>query len=100
MAYLRGDSGCPEAVRPDIVVLDLNMPGKDGREVLAEIKADDTLKNIPVLILSTSNAEKDMEMANRLKAVNFVTKPLAWDDYKRLAQSLETYCAQRDHDNG
>jgi len=77
--YLRGEGKFSGSPRPDIILLDLNLPKKDGREVLKEIKEDDNLKNIPVVILTTSNAEKDILRAYDLHANAYITKPLDFD---------------------
>jgi CheY-like chemotaxis protein len=76
MAFLRREDPYGRAPRPDLILLDLNLPRKDGREVLAEIKADVDLKSIPVVILTTSNAEEDILRAYGLHANCYVTKPV------------------------
>lgn len=79
------------AVRPDIVLLDLNLPRKDGREVLAEIKGDDDLKLIPVLILTTSQAERDIYETYNLHANGYVTKPLDLDEFAGVVASIKDF---------
>ena len=75
MAYLRREGRYLDAVRPDLILLDLNLPKKDGREVLAEIKADERLRRIPVVVLTTSSAEKDILETYDLHANCYITKP-------------------------
>jgi len=77
--------------RPDLVLLDLNLPRKDGREVLQEIKQDDTLRHIPVVILSTSQADQDIAESYRLRANAFVTKPVEIDQFFAAVRSLEQF---------
>ena len=74
--------------RPDLILLDLNLPRKDGREVLQEIKQDDALRHIPVVILSTSQAEQDIVQSYRLQANAFVTKPVEIDHFFQVVRSL------------
>src|SRR3974390_73478 len=76
LQFLRRQSPFGEAPRPDMIMLDLNLPRKDGREVLAEIKADDTLKTIPIVVLTTSRAEQDVLRAYQLNPNSYVNKPL------------------------
>ena len=89
--YLRGEGKFSGSPRPDIILLDLNLPKKDGREVLKEIKEDDNLKNIPVVILTTSNAEKDILRAYDLHANAYITKPLDFDQFIRAVGSIENF---------
>jgi len=77
--------------RPDLILLDLNLPRKDGREVLQEIKQDDTLRHIPVVILSTSQADQDIAESYRLRANAFVTKPVEIDQFFAAVRSLEQF---------
>jgi chemotaxis family two-component system response regulator Rcp1 len=81
----------PGRRRPDLILLDLNLPGLDGREVLAEIKADPALSIIPVVILTTSRAEEDVLRTYRLHANCYVTKPVDLDQFTRVVQSIETF---------
>ncbi|MFO8155764.1 MAG: response regulator [Pseudomonadota bacterium] len=81
MALLRREGPYAEAPRPDLVLLDLNMPRKDGREVLAEIKADADLRALPVVILTTSSAEVDVVRSYADQASSFLTKPLEFDEF-------------------
>jgi chemotaxis family two-component system response regulator Rcp1 len=78
-------------VRPDLILLDLNLPVKDGREVLAEIKADPDLKRIPVVILTTSKAEEDILKTYNLHANCYVTKPVDLEQFVKVVKSLEDF---------
>jgi CheY-like chemotaxis protein len=89
--YLRGEGKFSGFPRPDIILLDLNLPKKDGREVLREIKEDSNLKIIPVVILTTSNAEKDILRAYDLHANAYVTKPLDFDQFIKVIDSIEKF---------
>jgi chemotaxis family two-component system response regulator Rcp1 len=86
---LRDDTGA--VPRPDLVLLDLNLPRKDGREVLAEIKKDDALRHIPVVILTTSQAEQDVVQSYRLGANAFITKPAEIDHFFEVIRSMEHF---------
>jgi CheY-like chemotaxis protein len=77
--------------RPDLIILDLNLPRKDGREVLAEIKNDDNLKRIPVVILTISKAEEDILKTYNLHANCYVTKPLDLDQFMKVVRSIEDF---------
>ena len=79
------------APRPDLVLLDLNLPKKDGREVLAAIKSDPNLKTIPVVILTTSQAEEDVIRAYNLNCNCYVTKPVDFDQFTRIVQTIEQF---------
>ena len=79
------------APRPDLVLLDLNLPKKDGREVLAAIKGDEQLRAIPVVILTTSQAEEDVVRAYQLSANCYVTKPVDFDQFTRIVQAIEHF---------
>ncbi len=91
MAFLRREGPYAEVPRPDIVLLDLNLPRKDGREVLAEIKEDPELKRIPVVVLTTSTAEQDILKTYNLHANCYITKPVDLDQFIIVVQSLETF---------
>jgi chemotaxis family two-component system response regulator Rcp1 len=80
-----------DAPRPDIILLDLNMPRKDGREVLGEIKADDGLKQIPVVVLTTSEADIDVRERYSLHANCYVTKPVDLGQFIHVIQTLEDF---------
>jgi chemotaxis family two-component system response regulator Rcp1 len=77
--------------RPDLIILDLNLPKKDGREVLAEIKNDENLKRIPVVILTISKAEEDILKTYNLHANCYVTKPLDLDQFMKVVRSIEDF---------
>ena len=77
--------------RPDLILLDLNLPRKNGREVLAEIKADDLLKYIPVVVLTTSNAEEDILKSYNLHANCYVVKPIEFENFVRAVKSIENF---------
>jgi len=76
---------------PDLILLDLNLPKKDGREVLEEIKRDDQLRHIPVVILTTSQAERDIADTYRLRANAYVTKPVDLEQFLKVVQSIEHF---------
>lgn len=79
------------APRPDLILLDLNLPRKNGREVLAEIKADEDLKSIPVVVLTTSNAEEDILRSYNLHANCYVLKPVEFDSFVKAVQSIQHF---------
>ena len=91
MLYLRGKGKFSGFPRPDIIILDLNLPKKDGREVLREMKEDEKLHNIPVIVLTTSNAEKDVLGAYDLHANAYITKPLDFDQFIKVVESIENF---------
>jgi chemotaxis family two-component system response regulator Rcp1 len=91
MEFLCRKGNHADAPRPDLVILDLNLPRKDGREVLAEIKADEVLKRIPVVILTTSKTEADVLKSYNLHANCFVTKPLDLDRFIGVVQAIEDF---------
>ena len=91
MDYLRGRGRFSGAVRPDLVLLDLNLPRKDGREVLAEIKADPDLENIPVVVLTSSSAEADIAKSYSLKANCYIIKPVDLDQFVSVVRSIENF---------
>ncbi|GGA85230.1 response regulator [Puia dinghuensis] len=80
-----------DAITPDLILLDLNLPKKSGIEVLIEIKADDQLKVIPVIILTTSDAEQDILMSYKLHANSFVNKPFGFESFSEIARSIEKF---------
>ncbi len=80
-----------DAPRPDLILLDLNLPKKDGRELLAEIKNDPSLKRIPVVILTTSKAEEDIIKTYNLNANCYITKPLDLDQFMKVVHSIEEF---------
>jgi CheY-like chemotaxis protein len=89
--FLRGEGKFSGSPRPDIILLDLNLPKKDGREVLREIKEDNNLKNIPVVVLTTSRAERDILRSYDLHANAYVTKPLDFDQLIKVVKSIENF---------
>jgi two-component system, chemotaxis family, response regulator Rcp1 len=89
--YLRRVGPYQDAVRPDIVLLDLNLPRKDGREVLSAMKQDASLKTIPVVILTTSQAEEDVLRAYNLNANCYVTKPVDFDQFMRIVRTIQDF---------
>ena len=91
MAYLRHQSPYADVPLPALVLLDLNMPKKDGREVLADMKADEALKQIPVLVFTISTAEKDILEAYHLHASAFITKPIDLDEFIRVLKSMTEF---------
>lgn len=91
LACLRKQGKFSGASRPDLILLDLNLPVMDGREVLAQIKADDNLKRIPVVVLTTSKAEEDILRTYNLHANCYITKPVDLDQFVRVVKSLEDF---------
>jgi len=91
MDYMRRQGAYDNAVEPDIILLDLNLPLKDGREVLAEVKADDHLKRIPVVVLTSSKAEEDIVKSYDLHANCYVSKPLDLDQFYKVVQAVENF---------
>ena len=91
MAYLRREGQHKEATRPDLILLDLNLPRKDGREVLAEIKGDPDLRRIPVVVLTTSSAEQDILKAYDLHANCYITKPVNLEQFIIVVKSIEEF---------
>ncbi|MEH1937356.1 MAG: response regulator [Nostoc sp.] len=91
MAFLRKQEKYAKVAQPHIVLLDLNLPRKDGREVLAEIKGDEKLKRIPVVILTTSQSEEDILKAYNLYANCYITKPVDFDQFVKVVQSIENF---------
>ncbi|WP_199329986.1 response regulator [Calothrix membranacea] len=91
MAFLRKQDKYADVPHPDIVLLDLNLPKKDGREVLAEIKGDAHLRRIPVVVLTTSQAEEDIVKAYNLAANCYITKPVDFDQFVRIVRSIENF---------
>jgi len=91
LAYLRKKEKFKDATRPDLILLDLNLPKKNGREVLAEIKQDVKLKQIPVVILTVSKAEEDIIKTYELHANCFITKPVDMDQFIKVVKSLKNF---------
>ncbi|MEP6859765.1 MAG: response regulator [Deltaproteobacteria bacterium] len=91
MAFLRRQGRHEHAPRPDLILLDLNLPKMDGREVLANIKADDDLRLIPVVILTTSESEADIVHSYQLQANCYLTKPVQLDAFENLVKSINDF---------
>ncbi len=91
MAFLRRQGGRVGAVRPDLILLDLNLPRMDGREVLAEIKSDPKLKTIPVVVLTTSRSEQDVLRSYELQANCYITKPVDLEQFITVVKSIEDF---------
>lgn len=91
MAFLRKQGAHVSAPRPDLILLDLNLPKMDGREVLAHIKEDQTLKTIPTVILTTSDAEADIVKSYELQANCYLTKPVQLDAFETLVKSINDF---------
>lgn len=89
--FLRNEGKFSDVPRPDIILLDLNLPKKDGREVLREVKGDDGLKNIPIVVLTTSKAEEDILKSYNLYANAYITKPVNFDQFIRVIKSIEDF---------
>ena len=91
MAFLMRDGAHIHAPRPDIILLDLNLPKMDGREVLARIKEDDSLKLIPTVILTTSDAQADIVRSYQLHANCYLRKPVRLDEFEKLVKSINDF---------
>lgn len=91
LAFLRRDGEYADAPKPDLVLLDLNLPRRDGREVLAEVKADPDLRRIPVVILTTSQAEEDIVRSYDLHANAYVTKPVDFAQFVHVVQQIDEF---------
>lgn len=91
LAFLRREGRHAAAPRPDLILLDLNLPRKDGREVLSELKADPGLKRIPVVILTTSQAEEDVLRAYHLNANCYISKPVDLDQFMKVVKTIEDF---------
>jgi chemotaxis family two-component system response regulator Rcp1 len=91
MAFLKQEGDHANVPRPDLILLDLNLPKKDGREVLKEIKESPTLKSIPVVILTTSEAEADILRSYQLHANCYITKPVGLDGFLKVVNSIDSF---------
>jgi len=91
MAFLRREGTHSNVPRPDLILLDLNLPKKDGREVLAEVKGDSNLQTIPVVILTTSESEADILKSYSLHANCYITKPVSLDGFLKVVKSIDDF---------
>ena len=91
LAFLKREGEHANVPRPDLILLDLNLPKKDGREVLKEIKENDTLKSIPIVILTTSASEADILRSYRLHANCYITKPVGLDGFLKVVNSIDSF---------
>jgi CheY-like chemotaxis protein len=91
MAFLNHEKGYEDMPRPELILLDLNLPRMDGLELLTRIKADDNLKIIPTIILTTSEAEADIVMCYQLRANCYLTKPVQFDEFQGLVKSISDF---------
>ena len=91
MRFLRREGANAESPRPDLILLDLNLPRRDGRQVLGEIKADESLRRIPVVVLTTSQAEEDILKAYNLNANCYITKPVDLNQFIRVVKTIEDF---------
>jgi two-component system response regulator len=91
MSYLRQEGRYSDAKQPDLILLDLNLPRKDGREVLLEIKSDEKLKKIPVVVLTISKNEEDVLKSYNLHANAYVTKPIDFNEFLGVVKSIEDF---------
>jgi chemotaxis family two-component system response regulator Rcp1 len=95
LAYLRREGVHADAARPDLILLDLNLPRMDGREVLAQIKEDSNLRMIPTVILTTSEAEADIVKSYQLQANCYLSKPVQFDEFAALVRSINDFWLTR-----
>ena len=91
MAFLRQEGQYAACPRPDLILLDLNMPRKDGREVLVEVKADANLHRIPVVLLTTSQAQEDVDRAYDLHANCYISKPVDFDQFANVVRAIDQF---------
>ena len=91
LAYLRREGEYAGQLRPDLVLLDLNLPRKDGREVLAEVKGDERLRAIPIVVLTTSEAEEDVLKSYQLHANAYVTKPVDFERFVAIVRQIDDF---------
>lgn len=91
MEFLRQEGRHTEARRPDVILLDLNMPRMDGRQVLGEVKQDEDLRTIPIVVLTTSNADTDIVGSYTLQANAYVTKPIDLDDFNDVVRRIDEF---------
>ncbi len=91
LRFLRREDEFADAPRPDLILLDLNLPRKDGREVLAEVKTDETLQQIPVVVLTTSKLDEDVLRSYKLHANAYVTKPVDFDRFIEVVRQIDEF---------
>lgn len=91
MAFLRKEGQYADAPTPDLVLLDLNMPRMDGREVLEEVGRDELLKHLPIVVMTSSSAESDVHMSYKLRCSSYIVKPLGIEEFSKLVRSLANY---------
>jgi len=91
MNFLRQEGGFQDSSRPNIILLDLNIPKKDGREILKEIKADPELKYIPIIVLTNSESKQDIKNTYEHYANAYITKPIDMDEFIKVIKSIEEY---------
>lgn len=91
MAYLRREGKYADAVRPDLILLDLNLPKKDGREVLKELKADEKLRHIPIVVLTVSQADQDILRSYELYANCYISKPINLDQFVEVVKAIDEF---------
>ncbi|EFC83668.1 response regulator [Parafrankia sp. EUN1f] len=91
LAYLRGEGAYAGATRPDLILLDLNLPRRDGREVLAEVKSDEQLRRIPIVVLTTSEAEEDILRSYDLHANAYITKPVDFERFVSVVRQIDDF---------
>jgi two-component system, chemotaxis family, response regulator Rcp1 len=91
LAFLRHEGKYADSPRPDVILLDLNLPRKDGRAVLAEIKADEALRRIPVVVLTTSSSEQDILRSYELHANCYITKPVDLEQFMEVVKGIEDF---------
>jgi two-component system, chemotaxis family, response regulator Rcp1 len=91
LSFLRQEGKYADALRPDLILLDLNLPKKDGREVLMEVKKDMKLRRIPVVVLTTSKADDDISKTYDLHANCYITKPVDFEEFTKVVRSIENF---------
>jgi chemotaxis family two-component system response regulator Rcp1 len=91
LAFLKREEEYAEAPRPDLILLDLNLPRKDGREVLAEVKTDEGLKHIPIVVLTSSESDEDIVKSYRLHANCYISKPIGFSEFVKIVEAVEGF---------
>ncbi|HEX2866792.1 MAG TPA: response regulator [Ignavibacteriales bacterium] len=91
ISFLKKDPNFPDAPRPELVILDLNLPKKNGKEVLFDIRNDDELRNLPVIILTSSEAESDVQICKSLGIERYYTKPMELDKFVGVIEEIENF---------